>query len=40
MLAKEALYALDTAGGDPEKAGFLNWKDVWAELEKLDDTEK
>ncbi len=39
-LAKEALSALDIAGGDPERAGFLNWEEVRAELEKLDDTEK
>ncbi len=39
-LAKEALAALDAAGGVPGKAGFLNWDDVQAELEQLDDAEK
>lgn len=39
-LAKEALIALDAAGGDLTKAGFLPWSDVKAELERMDDTEE
>ena len=32
-VAKQALAALEGAGGDPEKAGFLPWERVHAELE-------
>lgn len=32
-VAKQALAALDAAGGDLEKAGFLPWERVHAELE-------
>jgi hypothetical protein len=32
-IVKQALVALDAAGGDPEKAGFLPWERVRAELE-------
>jgi hypothetical protein len=39
-LAKEALIALDAAGGDPTKAGFLSWSDVKDELERMDGTEE
>ena len=39
-LAKETLAALDAAGGDPTKAGFLSWSDVKIELERMDDSEK
>jgi len=39
-LAKEALAVLDAAGGDPEKAGFISWERVKAELEHMGDPEK
>jgi PHD/YefM family antitoxin component YafN of YafNO toxin-antitoxin module len=32
-LAKEALAALDAAGGDLEKAGFISWLKAKEELE-------
>ena len=31
-LAKDALVALDAAGGDPEKAGFISWEKARAEF--------
>lgn len=39
-LAKEALAALDAAGGDLEKAGFLSSEKVRSELERMDATKK
>lgn len=39
-VVKEALTALDNAGGDLKKAGFLSWRDARAELERMDDGEK
>jgi hypothetical protein len=39
-VVKEALMALDTAGGDLKKAGFIAWREARAELERLDDAEK
>jgi hypothetical protein len=39
-LAKEALTAFDAAGGDPDKAGFIPWDKVKAELEKVNDSKK
>jgi len=39
-LAKEALAALDAADGDLEKAGFLSWKNIRPELERMDATKK
>ena len=39
-LAKAAFAALDAAGGNPEKAGFIAWEKARAELEHMDDTEK
>ena len=39
-LAKETLAVLDAAGGDLEKAGFLPWKQIRSELERMDDAKK
>lgn len=39
-LAKEALTALDAAGGDPDKAGFISWEKAKAELMKVNDSKK
>jgi len=39
-LAKETLAVLDAASGNLEKAGFLPWNNIRAELEKMDDAEK
>jgi PHD/YefM family antitoxin component YafN of YafNO toxin-antitoxin module len=39
-LVKEAFAALDAAGGDLEKAGFISWVNAKAELERVDDAEK
>lgn len=35
-LAQQALATLDAAGGDLDKAGFLDWNNVRAELEMED----
>lgn len=32
-IAKQALAELDAAGGDPEKAGYLVWEQVRAQLD-------
>lgn len=40
-IVQQALVDLDAAGGDPEKAGFIPWRQVRAELEALPhDTEE
>jgi len=39
-LAKDTLAALDAAGGDLEKAGFVPWEKIRSELERMDDTKK
>ncbi|MDL1912474.1 type II toxin-antitoxin system Phd/YefM family antitoxin [Chloroflexi bacterium CFX6] len=36
-IAREALAEIDAAGGDLEKAGYIPWSKVRAELEKMDD---
>lgn len=35
-IARKALAEIDAAGGDLEKAGFIPWSKVRAELEKMD----
>ena len=37
VLAREALAKLDSAGGNPEKAGFISWQKVRTELAGQDD---
>jgi hypothetical protein len=32
-IAKQALAELDAAGGDPEKAGYLAWEQIRAQLD-------
>jgi aspartate/tyrosine/aromatic aminotransferase len=39
-LAREALAALDAAGGDLRKAGYVPWDQARAELEQMDVTEE
>ena len=39
-LAKEALASLDSAGGDPEKAGFISWEKARAAVMRTDDAKK
>lgn len=39
-LVKETLVMLDAAGGDVEKAGFIPWEKVKAELRPFDDPEE
>jgi hypothetical protein len=39
-LAKQALAALDAAGGDPIKAGFISWSEAKIELDQMNDSEK
>jgi hypothetical protein len=36
VIAKQALAELAAAGGDPEKAGYLSWDQVRAELGSSD----
>lgn len=35
-IARKALAEIDAAGGDLEKAGFIPWSRVRAELEEMD----
>jgi hypothetical protein len=39
-LVKQTLAALDSAGGNPEKAGFIKWETARTELEALNDTQE
>jgi len=36
LIAKQALADLAAAGGDPEKAGYLTWEQVRAQIEAGD----
>jgi len=35
-IARDALAKLDAAGGSPQKAGFISWEKVRAEVERAD----
>jgi PHD/YefM family antitoxin component YafN of YafNO toxin-antitoxin module len=39
-LVKEALAALNTAGGNLAQAGFIPWQKARSELERMDDAKK
>jgi hypothetical protein len=39
-LAREALAALDSAGGDLRKAGYIPWDQARAEVEQMDVAEE
>ena len=37
-LARETLALLDSVGGNPEKAGLIEWQTARAKLEQMDDS--